>query len=50
MKFEDFPHDNILIDETSCENILVYNISYKILIDDKLVRISFDKINELIRV
>ena len=29
IKFEDFDLDNILIDERSYENILVYNISYK---------------------
>ena len=27
IKIEDFDHDNILIDENSYENILVYNIS-----------------------
>ena len=32
-KIEDLDFDNIVIDEKSYENILVYNISYKILID-----------------
>ena len=30
IKLEDFDLDNILIDEKSHENILMYNISYKI--------------------
>ena len=29
IKIEDFDHDNILIDEKSYENILVYNILCK---------------------
>ena len=33
-----------------CENILVYNISYKSLIDSKSLRIRFDKIDGFIRV
>ena len=33
IKLEDFDLDNILIDEKSYENSLVYNISYKILIE-----------------
>ena len=33
IKIEDFDLNNISIDEKSNENILVYNISYKILID-----------------
>ena len=35
IKFEDFVLNNVLIDETSYENILVCSISYKILIDSK---------------
>ena len=35
INIEDFNLDNILIDEQSHENILVYNISYKTLIDAK---------------
>ena len=41
--------DNILIDEKSNENILVYNISYQNLIV-KPLRIRFDKIDGFIRV
>ena len=47
---EDFNFDNILIDEKSYENILVYNISYKTLIGAKPLCISFDKIDGFIRV
>ena len=39
-----------MIDEKSYENILVYNVSYKTLIDAKLLHVRFDKIDELIRV
>ena len=38
IKLEDFDLDNILIDEKSYENILIYNISYKPLIDSKPFR------------
>ena len=50
IKIEDFDHDNILVDEKACENILIYNISYKSLIDSKRLHIRFDKIDEFIRV
>ena len=50
IKVEDFDLDNILADEKSYENILVYNILYKNLIDSKSLRIRFDKIDEIIRV
>ena len=50
IKIEDFDLDNILIDEKSYEDILVYNISYKILINSKPLRIRFNKIDELIKV
>ena len=35
LKFEDFGFDNILIDQKSNENILIYDISYKTLIGPK---------------
>ena len=38
IKIEDFDVDNILIDEKSFENILVYNILYKTLIGPKPLR------------
>ena len=50
IKIEDFDLDNILKDEKSYENILVHNISYKSLIDDKPLRTRFDKIDGFIRV
>ena len=49
-KIEDFDLDNILIDEKSYENILIYNISYKSLIDSTPLHIRFDKIDGFIRV
>ena len=45
LKTEDFDLDNILIDEKSCKNILVYNISHKTLMSSKLMCIRFDKVN-----
>ena len=50
IKIEDFGLVNTLIDEKSYENILVYSISYKNLIDSKPLRIRFDKIDRFIRV
>ena len=40
LKIEDFDIDNILIDEKSYKNILVYNISYKSLIDSEPFRLD----------
>ena len=40
LKIEDFDIDNILIDEKSYKNILVYNISYKSLIDSEPLRLD----------
>ena len=45
----DFDLDNILIDEKSCENFLAYSISYKNLMDAKLLCLNRDKIDEFIR-
>ena len=50
IKIEDFDLDSILIDEKSYENILVYNILYKSLIDYKTLRIRLNKIDGFIRV
>ena len=50
IKFDDFDLNNILIDEKSYENILVYKILYKTLMDAKSWSIRFDKIDGLIRV
>ena len=50
IKIEDFDLDNISMDENSYENIFVYNISYKSLIDSKPLRIRFNKIDGFMRV
>ena len=49
VKIENFNINNILIDEKPYENILVYNSSYKSLIDSKPLRISLGKIDGFIR-
>ena len=49
-KIEDFDLDDILIDEKSYENILVYNISYKNLIAAKPLPIRFDELERFIKV
>ena len=50
IKFVDFDFDNILLDEKSYENVLIYDILYKTLIGAKPLRIRFDKIDGFIRV
>ena len=54
IKIENFDLDNILIDEQSYENILVYNIqkfiSYKNFIAAKSLHIRFDKTDGFVRV
>ena len=50
IKIEHFDLDNILKDEISYENILVYIISYKSLIDSKSLSIRFNKVDEFIRI
>ena len=50
IKIKYFNSDNILMNEKSYENILVYDISYKTLIGAKLLRIRFEKIKGFIRV
>ena len=40
---------NILIDQKSHENVFIYGILYKILIDPEPLRIRFDKIDEFIK-
>ena len=47
IKMENFNLDNIFIDENSCENILIYNISCKTLINVKPLHTRFDKIDLL---
>ena len=49
LKIEDFDFNNILINEKSYENNLVYN-TYKSVIATNPLRIRFDKVNGFIRV
>ena len=50
IKIEFFDFDDILLDEKSYKNILLYDISYKYLIGAKPLRIRFDKVDGFIRV
>ena len=50
IKLEDFDFDNILIDEKSHKNILIYDILCRTLIGPKPLSIRFDKIDGLIRI
>ena len=50
IKFEDFDFDNILIDEKSYQNILLFDILYRTLAGAKPLLIRFNKIDWLIRV
>ena len=50
IKIEHYHLDNIMLNEKSYRNILVYNDSYKTLIGDKPLCIRFDKVNGFIRV
>ena len=49
-KFGDFYPNNVLIDEKSYENILVYNISYITLNGAKPLRISFNKLEGFLKI
>ena len=50
IELEDLDLDNILIDKKSHKNILIYDISYKTLIDPKPLQIIFEKINGFIKI
>ena len=50
IKIGDFHFNNILIDEKSCKNILVYDFSYKTLSGSKPLRTRFDEVDGFIRV
>ena len=50
INLEDFDLDNVLIDRKSHENILIYDISYRTLIDPKPLRIRFFKKDGIIRI
>ena len=43
-------YDNIFIEEKSHENILIYDILYKTLIEAKPLHIRFNKIDGFVRV
>ena len=47
IKIEGFDFDNILLDKELHVNILIYGISYKILIGTKPLRIRLDKVDWL---
>ena len=49
MKIEDFDFDNILLNEKSYENILIYDVLYETFIGVKTLRIMLDKVDEFIR-
>ena len=50
IELEDFEFNNILIDRKSHENALIYDISYKPLIDPKPLRIRFNKVDGYIKI
>ena len=50
IELEDLDIDNILIDEQSHENILIYDISNRTFIGPKPLYIRFDKIDGFIRI
>ena len=50
IKFDDFVFDDIIIDEKSYQNILVYNILYETLIGAKPLCFRLVKIDGFIRV
>ena len=50
IKIEDFGFDDILLNEKSYKNFLIYDISYISLIGAKPLRIRFDKIDGFIRI
>ena len=50
IKLEDFDLDNNLKNKKPYENILIYVISHKTLIDPKPLRIRFNKIDGFIRI
>ena len=50
IKIEGFDFDNILLDERSYKNILIYGILCKNVIGAKPLRIMFNKVDEFIRV
>ena len=50
IKIKDFDFNNVLFDEKSYENILVYDILYETLIGAKPLLIRYNEINEFVKV
>ena len=50
MRVRNIDSSDILLDEKSYENILIYEISSKTFMGAKPLRISFDKIDGLIKI
>ena len=50
IKLDDYHFENVLIDKKLNENISIYDISYKTLIDLKPFHIRFFKIDEFFRI
>ena len=50
IKIKYFDFDDVLLDEKSYENILIYDVSFKALIGAKSLCIMFDKVDGFIRV
>ena len=45
----DIDFNNILLDEKSCKSLFISNISYKKFMDEKPLRIWFDKTMDLLK-
>ena len=50
IKIKDFDFNNVLFDEKSYENILVYDILYETLIGAKPLLIRYNEIDEFVKV
>ena len=50
IKIEDFDINKIFIDEKPLENVFLYNISSKSLVDSKPLCVTLDKIDGFVRV
>ena len=49
-KFENLQFHNVLMDQKSHENVLIYDILYKNLIGAKSLRIKFNQVDGFIRI
>ena len=49
ININDLDLDTVLLDEKSFENILIYDVAYKVSYDAKSLRIIFDKVDTCIR-